>query len=464
MPLRADGFKPSPYTDSGTRASVDATAARMRAMRGRALGTCLGAIISIGLAATPASALSFGPAHRASTRYSWNPGKSLVATPNRLLTIWATDCPPPLGRCADDDGPRMGVFVRRSWASKVPPDWSAPKRLSPGTIQAERPSIAAEGTTVIASYVRQRSYLHYHPLDPRSVWIRVSTDQGKTWRSPVRLSSPAGRVDYPRVAIGNGRLFAVWTGAGTGEIRFAWSDDLGRHWSKETIATTTSRPLGAAEGFAGLPDVGASGDNVVVAWFATDDGVQKTLTSATGGDDLAGATPTQLTGPSPNRGEQYLAVAGADDPADPRVAIAFTTHLGLDVVTFDGATLSSPSTVFTWKVTVGGVGYEDGYGPAVLPFDTASVAVAVAACRHNPRRRDPCNAGAKGSRIDVVYRVSTDDGSTWQTARRLTDASDRPYRINDEPSIALTGQTHRVSYDRYERSFKRYDVWLRSSK
>jgi hypothetical protein len=48
---------------------------------------------------------------------------------------------------------------------------------------------------------------------------------------------------------------------------------------------------------------------------------------------------------------------------------------------------------------------------------------------------------------------------------RLTHAGTHPpYRVNDEPSLAVTGSTQRVSYDRYERSFSRYDVWMRSSR
>jgi hypothetical protein len=90
--------------------------------------------------------------------------------------------------------------------------------------------------------------------------------------------------------------------------------------------------------------------------------------------------------------------------------------------------------------------------------------VATAGCRRNTRGNAPCAPLARGARIDVLYRISDDDGATWDTARRLTDASHKPYRINDEPSIALTGPTHRVSFDRYERTFRHYDVWLRSSK
>ena len=89
--------------------------------------------------------------------------------------------------------------------------------------------------------------------------------------------------------------------------------------------------------------------------------------------------------------------------------------------------------------------------------------MAVAGCRRNTLGNAPCAPLAPGSRIDVVYRTSPDDGATWDTPGRLTDAARKPYRINDEPSIALTGPTQRVSFDRYERTFRRYDVWLRSS-
>jgi hypothetical protein len=433
----------------------------MRRMRGSALRASLAAACIALLTTTSASAISFGPVRRAAPPYSWNPGKSLVATPTRLLSIWATDCPH--GRCADDDGPRMGVFVRRSKSSLQRPDWGDTKRLSPATRQAERPSIASEGSTVIASYVTQRSYLRYRPRDPRVLFVRVSTDAGTSWRRPIRLSIRGGRVDYPRVAIGDGRLFAVWTAAGSGDIRVAWSDDLGRHWTKSTVGTTTSTPFGNAEGFAGLPDVGASGDNVAVAWFANDMGRQEAVVSSAGGNDFVGQPPTLLTAKGPNRGQHYPAVGGADDPSDPRVAIAYTTAGTLAVVTYDGATLSVPTDVFNWTESVGGVNYVGGYGPAVVPFGTTKLAVAIAGCRRNTQGNAPCAPLAPGSRIDVLYRTSTDDGATWETPRRLTDAGRRPYRVNDEPSIALTGPTHRVAFDRYDRTFARYDVWLRSS-
>lgn len=432
-------------------------------MRGRATAALVAIAAVMTLAAPATAAITFGRDRRISSPYAWNPGKSLAATSNRLLTIFASDCPPPSGRCADENGPRMGVFVRRSPASSQAADWSNPVRISPPSVQAERPSIAARGSTVVASYVTQRSYLHYRPSNPRVLWIRVSLDQGRTWHKPLRVSAPTGRVDYPRVAVGGGRMFAVWTQADSGSIRLATSDDRGHHWSTATIGSTTSKSS-SGEGFRGLPDIGVSGDNVAVAWFATGGGTQDVVTSNTQGDDLATATPVALSGPSPNDGQHYPAVAGAVRAGDPRVVIAYSTATGLDVRIFDGSTLAPATTVFTWTEVIDGAGYLDGYGPAVLPFGTSQLAVAVAGCRQNPRAQ-PCRPLARGARIDVLYRHSPDNGTTWDGAVRLTNAgSHPPYRVNDEPSLAVTGSTQRVAYDRYERSFSQYDVWMRSSR
>ena len=418
--------------------------------------------VALALAVAPAAhAVSFGKERRASSAYAWNPGKSLAASDTRLLSVWASDCPPPKGICATDAGPRMGVFVMRSPAPARPPSWSSAFRLSPKGVQAERPSIAAEGGTVIASWVTQRSYVRYRASGPRVLWVRVSTSEGKTWRAPIRLTSIAGRVDYPRVAIADGRLFAVWTNADTGGVRLAYSDDLGKAWTSERVGSTTSLALGAKEGYAGLPDVGGSGANVAVAWIASDTGGQQLATSSNGGADLAGATPTQLTAASPNDGQHYPAVGGTADPADPRVLIAYSTANHIEVRHFDGAVLAAPSTAFTWKQQTAGVRYDGGYGPAVLPVATTGVAIATAACRPNPRVPNPCNPLAKGARIDVLFRLSS-DGSSWDDAVRLT-ASGGPFDVADEPSIAATGgPVYRIAYDHYERRFTRYAVALRS--
>ena len=62
-----------------------------------------------------------------------------------------------------------------------------------------------------------------------------------------------------------------------------------------------------------------------------------------------------------------------------------------------------------------------------------------------------------------MYVETPDGGATWETPRRLTDATRGTYRTNDEPSLAFTGTTRRVAFDRYQPTFSNYAVWMRSS-
>ena len=99
----------------------------------------------------------------------------------------------------------------------------------------------------------------------------------------------------------------------------------------------------------------------------------------------------------------------------------------------------------------------------MLPLNTAGIAVAVAGCRRDALAKHPCDPFAAGSRIDVLYVESPDGGTTWDAPTKLTDATRGRFRTNDEPSLALTGSTRRVAFDRYQPSFSNYAVWLRSS-
>jgi len=398
----------------------------------------------------------------ASAPFSWNPGKSLATAGGRLLSAWASDCPPPSGACATDRSPKMGVFVQRSPSGAVPAAWGKPKRVSPGDVQAERPSIAADGNLAVVGWVSQTSYLHYSPIARRSFWIRISTDHGATWRARRRLSAFDGRVDYPRLAVDGHEIFAVWTNANTGAIRFATTKDLGATWSKRTVATTSSVSDGSREGFAGLPDIGVSGTNVAVVWFADERGAQQVALSSAGGTDLTSSTPpTTLVGSSPNDGQRYAAATGSAIAGDPRVAVAFTTQSKVLVRVWDGVTLGPELAVASFPATAGGVLYAAGYGPAVLPTGSDGLSVAFAACRRRSVA-DPCDPTDPRARIDVLSRESPNGGATWGPFRRLTDASKAPYRINDEPSIALTTGTRRIAFDSYETSFVAYLVRMGS--
>ncbi|TMK85300.1 MAG: exo-alpha-sialidase [Actinobacteria bacterium] len=212
-------------------------------MSGRARRLVFSAVISVVVLAGVARPGSAFALQAASAPFSWNPGKSLATAGGRLLSAWASDCPPPSGACATDRSPKMGVFVQRSPAGAVPAAWGKPKRMSPGDVQAERPSIAADGNLAVVGWVTQTSYLHYSPTARRSFWIRVSTDHGATWRAPHRVSPSNGRVDYPRLAVQGHEIFAVWTNANNGAIRLATTNGRAR-LVRRSEGRTTGGPVG----------------------------------------------------------------------------------------------------------------------------------------------------------------------------------------------------------------------------
>src|SRR5436190_1641658 len=426
----------------------------MPSMSGRARRLAFSVVASVVILAGVARPGPVLALQAASAPFSWDPGKSLATAGGRLLSAWASDCPPPSGACATDRSPKMGVFVQRSPSGAVPAAWGKPKRVSPGDVQAERPSIAADGNLAVVGWVSQTSYLHYSPIARRSFWIRISTDHGATWRVRRRLSAFDGRVDYPRLAVDGHEIFAVWTNANTGAIRFATTKDLGATWSKRTVATTSSVSDGSREGFAGLPDIGVSGTNVAVVWFADERGAQQVALSSAGGTDLTSSTPpTTLVGSSPNDGQRYAGAAGSTTPGDPRVAVAFTTPSKLLVRVWDGVTLGPQLSVASFPTAIGGVMYAGGYGPAVLPTGSDGLVVAFAACRRRFKVSDPCNPTGGAARIDVVSGDSADGGANWGSFLRLADATKAPYRINDEPSLALTNDRKRIAFDSYQSSF-----------
>jgi hypothetical protein len=419
------------------------------------------AMLTVSLTAMDARA-DWTPIKPASAPSSWNTGKALAATDGFVLSAWANDCPPPSGRCATNGQPKMGVFVQRARSNVRRLRWSTPRRMSPKGVHAERTTLAADGPRAIVGWVTQTRYRGFRPAAKRVFWIRRSGNEGKAWGARIRLSNPQGRVDYPRVALEGSRAYAVWTDADDGRIRFAMSTDAGRSWTRTTVGSTTAVGGRPSHGFAGLPDIGVSGSNVVITWYTDGGGRQVALTSSNAGGDLGPSSiPTELTASGPPNGVRYAAAQGATDGLSNRVAVAYTTATGLAVRVWVGGVLNLERTVATWPFTVDGQSYADGYGPAVLPSGTSSLTVAFAACRSRPIAND-CDAFDPGARINVVVRDSGDAGFTWSSFDPITDATDPPYRTNDEPSLARTGSVLRVSFVRYQSDFSDFRVSART--
>jgi hypothetical protein len=417
------------------------------------------AMIVAGVAASAWASIDFGEVRRIGPPSTWSDGNALAQTNGYLETVWASDCPPPHGACAADDGPYMGVFFQRAKLGAGAPPWNKPERISQAKQHAARPTISAEGDAVVVGWVTRASYRHDSPRKPRVFYVRRSVRQGSRWGPAVRLSRMRGRVDFPRLAASGGVVYAVWTNADSGEIRLASSVDRGATWGFQTIGATTAGSSSAA-GYRGDPTIGASGSNVVVSWYADDAGRQVAKVSSAGASDLATAAEIPISGPSPNDGLHAADAGGADDGSSHDVVIAYTTATGIAVRTYDGSSLGDERAILDpWVQSVRGFDYDGAYGPAVQPYGAGGIAVAFAGCRRVAGLPDDCRPSAD-ARIDLLYAESADGGHSWPALQRLAD-SEGAARLNDEPSLALVGGKRFVAFDAWNSAYTAYNVALR---
>jgi len=416
-----------------------------------------------GLIVAPAAfaALVMKPAAALSTPLAWTDGNTLARSKDYLQTAWATDCPPPSGRCATDQGPFVGVFWQRALHA-TPGTWSKPRRLSLPHQQAERPAVAADGTNVYVAWVTQTSYLHYRPKAPRIVWVRASTDQGVTWGAAHAISTPGSRADFPVIAASGNSAWVVWTGAGSGSILMASTSTKGTNWMAPESLGTTLSGAGSPEGYQGFPAIGASGSNVVAAWFVGRAGKQVAVVSHMSASDWTSPPPeVPLTPQSPNDGIHYPVVRGADDAASQDVAVAYATSTGIETRTYGGSTLSPPSTPVAGPWT-GTSTYTGGYGASAIPFGTDGVAVVWSGCRRIPALTNSCRPSLRAARIDLLERESTNGGTAWTPIFRASTAT-AAVPVNEAPSLeADTNGRRSFVWLRRTANWINYRVWIRN--
>jgi len=356
----------------------------------------------------------------------------------------------------------MGVFVQRARLGRL--RWSDPRRISPKKAHAERASVAAYGNVALAGWVTQTSYLRYDGGRRRVFALRRSTDRGAHWSRQKRLTPRGGRVDYPQLAVAAGAAYAVWTNADSGAIRLAISRNDGKTWSSVSVGTTHAKPV-AGEGFAGYPTVGASGANVVVAWFADNGGTQVAKVSNQEGSDLTASSPSvTIVAKSPHDGFHYAVARGAADGVTNHVALAYTTASGIALRTFDGSGgLGAELEVLggSWPTQIGGRTYSGATAPSVEPFGSDGLTVVFAACRDSARAND-CRSTVKGARLDVYETGSLNGGSTWTTPDLVGGVRDRGTRVNEAPGVVMIRPDKRfVLWTARDETFSTYRLSMR---
>lgn len=383
----------------------------------------------------PPSGVSWGTRYKAGPPYTWNGGSALGRTvqsgTQRLHLAYTT---PRIGsRLARDTGPYAGIYYVRSTSGAT---WSTPKRVNPSTQHAMRLGLAAAGSRVYVAWVSQKKVVRYTPTAPRVLFIRVNTSHGAStkWKSPIRLTSTTGRVDYPTVAASGYDVYVAYTDANTGSVKVAVSHDRGATWTKKTVGATTHS---TTDGKAGWPSVAVHGSTVAVAWSADASGRVLARVSTDRGaswGDVAEISPQSLD-------TVNVAVRGT------RVAVAWTTsddvvlRQRIDGIWGDPLTIASGALVD-----------QAPFAPIVILQDPGRIAIAWA---EEVRGDAPWT--------DLRWAESADGGKLWFETQTLAAASSSSTRRgNDWASVVWpSAGTRYVVWNGWTYNSSNYRLYLR---
>ena len=417
-----------------------------RSRRNRSLGALLVAAMGTLLAAqTALAAVDWGAVREVGAAYTYNYGGSLArSTKDSTSYLHATYNDTFIGGAfVDDNGPYAGAYYRRGNASGS--SWGTPKRLNPAGKHADRPAVVASGKVIYAAYISIGHWTNYNPAEERIITLRINSNHGAAAAWLSQKFTFGNRVDRPALApFGTRGLVLTYTDADTGDIVLQTCNDLTTKAADcmgTVIGTTGRQAFDAADGFEGLPVVGASGGTIAVAWL-----------------DAGGISYVWKTTESDWSGPALLTAEFADGLSatakDGRFAFAWTEDDAVKLRRWSTGGLEDTSTVAT--LSSDGT-YKAAYSTAVALAGTETVGVAFAACR-----RADC-AGGSSTGVDLRWRQSGDDGATWGSASTVASyAASSSRRINDFPSVVMSSTTKRyVMFNALNASFTNYRILLR---
>jgi hypothetical protein len=239
----------------GDRTMVNVT--RLLLKRHHRLAASVAVAFMLLLSAVPiAQALTFGSAIRMSTNTGYSERASVAAMGNYVYVAWDDDTP------VSGSGTAPEIWLGVS--SNNGASFGSALRITTNTYVSVYPSVAANG-----SYV----YVAWEDNTPVSgsgglyeIWLRVSSNYGASFGSAIRITTNTGNSLYPSVAAVGNYVYVAWdddtpvSGSyGQAEIWMRVSSNNGASFgSAIRISTNTYASLS--------PSVAAVGSNVYVAW------------------------------------------------------------------------------------------------------------------------------------------------------------------------------------------------------
>jgi len=201
--------------------------------------------------------VTFGPAIRISTNIGESGNPSVAASGSYVYVAWDDSTP------VSGSGSAPEIWMRVSSNNGV--SFGSPIRISTNTYSSFFPSVAAYGTYI---YV---AWSDYTPVSgsgsDAEIWMRVSSNNGASFGSPIRISTNTGASIFPSVAASGSYVYVAWmdntpvSGSGIGfEIWIRVSSNYGASFGPPIRISTNTYS-------SSYPSVAASGSYVYVAWM-----------------------------------------------------------------------------------------------------------------------------------------------------------------------------------------------------
>jgi hypothetical protein len=330
--------------------------------------------------------------------------------------------------------------------------FAASIRISTNTSLSVAPSVAAAGSYVCVVW---------EDLTPVTgsgsgyeIWMRVSSNNGASFGSPVRITTNTGNSLEPSVAAVGSNVYVAWsddtpvTGSGTEpEIWLRASSNNGASFGSAIRITTNT---GTSE----YPSVAAVGNNVYVAWMDNtpvtgSGGTYEIWLRASSNNGASFSSPIRLT---TNTGiSESASVAAAGD----YVYVAWqdwtsvsgsgsAPEIWMRISSNNGASFGSATRITT------NTGYSG--DPSV-----AAVGNYVYVAWH-----DSTSVPGSGSEPEIWMRISANSGASFGSAIRITTNTG----TSEYPSIAAVGTNVYVAWEdntQVTGSGTLSEIWLRVS-
>ena len=320
----------------------------------------------------------------------------------------------------------FGAYYRRSADSGS--TWSTPFRLSRANVgEAGVPTIEAWGTNVDAVWLEGDNILA--GLDT-VVMYRRSTDAGVTWAEAVALSPPQESAGTPRVSRRGSIVAVTWTDELTGKVFVKVSTDGGGSWKARVALTTSTRKVGSR--YEAFPAVAVGTGVIYVAYYNGSHSL-RIRRSTTSGSSWS-SYKTLAT----NGNGWYPTVAASGSKAIVGYAASTSTDSWAVIrrTSDSGATWGS-------VITLGSQSSYPSFSPVVAVRGSRWMAI-YEKCTSNS-----CSAS------DVIYKASTNSGSTWSTASKAS-VRKRKWEAPADVDVATKTLVLYIDYDT-----KGNDVYLR---